>query len=63
MNNKEIEIRLENINKSKEVLRLLKNNFDDKQIYHWTDNNKTFTDALRVERNVMFIILTLIIIM
>ena len=62
LDNKEIEIRLENVNKSKEVLRLLKNNFNDKQIYHWTDNNKTFYDALRVERNVMFIILTLIII-
>ena len=62
LDNKEIEIRLKNINKSKEVSRLLKNNFNDKQIYHWTDNNKTFYDALRVERNVMFIILTLIII-
>ena len=31
-------------------------------VYSWTDINKTFFSALKVERNVMFIILTLIVV-
>ena len=31
-------------------------------VYSWTDLNKSFFSALRVERNVMFIILTLILV-
>ena len=42
----------------KKIEKLNKNYF----IYTWTDLNKSFFSALKVERNVMFIILTLIII-
>ena len=54
--NKNIEIRLKDPSQSnfvKEVLQ--KNNIKS---FSWIDNNKTFYDALLVERNVMFIILT-----
>ena len=36
--------------------------FSDHYVYSWVDLNKSFFGALKVERNVMFIILTLIII-
>ncbi len=35
---------------------------DDAKVYDWRDANKSFINALNVERNVMFLILTLIII-
>lgn len=35
---------------------------DDAKVYDWRDANKSFINALNVERNVMFMILTLIII-
>ena len=57
-----IEIYLNNpleANKYKKVIKEINSNFF---IYTWADLNKSFFSALKVERNVMFIILTLIII-
>ena len=45
--------------KFKEKIKNLNQNFF---VYSWTDLNKSFFSALKVERNVMFIILTLILI-
>ena len=45
--------------KYKEKIQDLNQNFF---VYSWTDLNKSFFSALKVERNVMFIILTLILI-
>jgi len=46
-------------NDIKNQIEIINNNF---YIYSWIDLNKSFFSALKVERNVMFIILTLIII-
>ena len=43
---------------TKEIKKINKNYF----VYSWSDVNKSFFSALKVERNVMFVILTLIII-
>jgi len=58
--NKNIELKLNNPDQAKKVKDLLEEN--EFKVFSWIDNNKTFYDALLVERNVMFIILTLIII-
>ena len=46
-------------NDIKDQIGIINNNF---YVYSWIDLNKSFFGALKVERNVMFIILTLIII-
>ena len=58
----EIEIKISNPDQASFFTSVLKKKDPDNFIYSWIDNNKTFFDALNVERNVMFIILTLIII-
>ena len=57
---KNIEIRLENPDLAEKVKNILSNQAF--QVFSWIDNNKSFYDAMLIERNVMFIILTLIII-
>jgi lipoprotein-releasing system permease protein len=59
-NNKNIELKLNDADDAATVKQILeKSKF---QSFSWIDNNKSFYDALLVERNVMFIILTLIVI-
>ena len=58
----EIEIRINNPDNSNNFTSILKQKYNDRLIYSWVDSNKTFFDALKIERNVMFIILTLIIV-
>jgi len=62
----ELDINLEIFLKNPEKVEQVKNQFtkmfSDHYVYSWTDLNKSFFGALKVERNVMFIILTLIII-
>ena len=62
----ELDINLEIFLKKPEEVEKIKNQlvqiFSDHYVYSWTDLNKSFFGALKVERNVMFIILTLIII-
>ena len=60
------DINLEIFLKKPEKVELIKNDiqkiFNEHYVYTWADLNKSFFGALKVERNVMFIILTLIII-
>lgn len=58
----EIEIKLNNPDQSIFLTTLLKKEYPNSLVFSWINNNKTFFDALQVERNVMFIILTLIIV-
>ena len=57
-----IEIYLESPLKADKYKEEIKKSNPDFFVYSWTDINKTFFSALKVERNVMFVILTLIII-
>ena len=57
-----LEIFLENPDKAENLQNKLQKIFTDHYVYTWADLNKSFFGALKVERNVMFIILTLIII-
>ena len=57
-----LEIFLEEPTKANLVRNQIQNLSTDIEVYSWADLNKTFFNALKVERNVMFIILSLIII-
>ena len=61
-NEKSIEIFLNNPNNVNELKEIISNIFVDSFIYTWNDLNKSLFSALKIERNVMFIILSLIII-
>ena len=61
-----MDLNLELFIKDPENVEIIKNEvqeiFDEYYVYSWADLNKSFFGALKIERNVMFIILTLIII-
>ena len=58
----DLEIFLKKPEKVEEIKDSVQKIFSDHYVYSWADLNKSFFGALKVERNVMFIILTLIII-
>ena len=57
-----LEIFLNKPEKVESIRESIQKIFNDHYVYSWADLNKSFFGALKVERNVMFIILTLIII-
>ena len=57
-----LEIYLKNPHNIKQQKYIIQKIFDEEFIYSWADMNKSLFSALKVERNVMFIILSLIII-
>jgi len=58
----DLEIFLKQPDKANLLKEKIQEIFQDQYVYTWSDLNKSFFGALKVERNVMFIILTLIII-
>ena len=57
-----LEIYLKKPERVDEAKKKIQNLFSDHFVYSWADLNKSFFGALKVERNVMFIILSLIIV-
>ena len=60
--NRNLEIYLKNPQNIEQKKLILEKVFTDEFVYTWSDMNKSLFSALKVERNVMFIILSLIII-
>ena len=61
-NERNLEIYLKNPNNIDSQKLIVKQVFDDDFVFSWADMNSSLFSALKVERNVMFIILSLIII-
>ncbi|WP_440614450.1 lipoprotein-releasing ABC transporter permease subunit [Candidatus Pelagibacter sp. HIMB1748] len=61
-NERNLEIYLKNPNNIESKKLIVKQVFDDEFVFSWADMNSSLFLALKVERNVMFIILSLIII-
>ena len=61
-NDRNLEIYLKNPQNIDYQKSIAQNNFSNYFVYTWSDMNKSLFSALKVERNVMFIILSLIII-
>ncbi len=61
-NERNLEIYLQNPNNIESQKLIVKQVFDDEFVFSWADMNSSLFSALKVERNVMFIILSLIII-
>ena len=61
-NNRNLEIYLKKPQNIEYQKKAVQNNFPDDFVYSWSDMNSSLFSALKVERNVMFIILSLIII-
>jgi lipoprotein-releasing system permease protein len=59
---RKLEIYLNNPRNIESQKKVVQNNFPDDFVYTWSDMNSSLFSALKVERNVMFIILSLIII-
>jgi len=60
--NRNLEIYLNNPQNIEYQKKIVQNNFPNEFVYSWADMNSSLFSALKVERNVMFIILSLIII-
>ena len=61
-NDRNLEIYLDNPQNIEYQKLVVQNNFSNDYVYTWSDMNRSLFSALKVERNVMFIILSLIII-
>jgi len=62
LRDRNLEIYLKNPNKIESQKMIVQKIFDDEFVFSWADMNSSLFSALKVERNVMFIILSLIII-
>ena len=62
INDRALEIYLKNPNKIESQKMIIQKIFDKEFVYSWADMNNSLFSALKVERNVMFIILSLIIV-
>ena len=61
-NDRRLEIYLDNPQNIEHQKNIVQKNFPNEFVYSWSDMNSSLFSALKVERNVMFIILSLIII-